>query len=102
MNTDGYTWIRNLSKDGNADQRQVEKYHPQDREFIEDWEWEQVEPLFTSKTRVEQLEQWLTDLEDNGLPAQCSTRVLLKVKDELGLLEDEDSDSLSQAEGENE
>lgn len=53
---------------------------------------EDIEPLFSAETRVEQLEEWLEDLEDSGLPAQCSTRVLLKVKDELGLLEDENKD----------
>lgn len=58
------------------------------------------ERLFSAETRVKQLEEWLADLEDNGMPAQCSTRVLLKAKDELGLLDEENKDSET-TEGEN-
>lgn len=61
-----------------------------------------VQPLFTAETIVEQLEDWLTDLEDNGLSAQCSLRVEMKVKDELGLLKDESKDDETTAEGDRE
>lgn len=76
MNPDGYTWIRNLSKDGHADQRQVEKYHPKDREFIEEWEWENVEPLYSVYTFL----AWLKDnrrraTKDYGQAAEQGTNI---------------------------
>ena len=39
-----------------------------------------------NKEILEMIENWLEDLEDNGLPAQCSLRVEMKAKDELGFL----------------